>query len=102
MCNHIVRVSMADTATVIMGVVHMDSLTASFANLLAVWQPLMHRFHAHLEQLDPRLRYHLPKATVSPADFLDISGCFPASTHGLPHINVTRLILTMHRPQQSE
>ena len=42
----------------------MDSLTASFANLLAVWQPLMHRFHAHLEQLDPRLRYHLPPALL--------------------------------------
>ena len=42
----------------------MDSLTASFATLLAVWQPLMHRFHAHLEQLDPRLRYHLPPALL--------------------------------------
>jgi hypothetical protein len=51
-------------AVIMGGVVHMDSLTASFANLLAVWEPLMHRFHAHLEQLNPRLRYHLPPALL--------------------------------------
>src|ERR671939_681696 len=42
----------------------MDSLTASFANVLAVWEPLLDRFHSHLEQLNPRLRYHLPPALL--------------------------------------
>jgi len=42
----------------------MDKLAASFANLLAVWQPLLDRFHTHLEQLNPRLRYHLPPALL--------------------------------------
>ena len=40
----------------------MDPLLASFARLLAVWPPAQDRFHHHLEQLNPRLRYLLPPA----------------------------------------
>src|SRR3954453_2449171 len=42
----------------------MESLTDSFAKVFAVWQPLLERFHGHLEQLNPRLRYHLPPALL--------------------------------------
>lgn len=40
----------------------MNPLLASFAHLLTVWQPAQYRFHHHLEQLNPRLRYLLPPA----------------------------------------
>jgi hypothetical protein len=37
-------------------------LLPSIAHLLAFWQPALRRFYAHLERLDPRLRYLLPSA----------------------------------------
>jgi hypothetical protein len=37
-------------------------LLPSIAHLLAFWQPGVRRFYAHLERLDPRLRYLLPSS----------------------------------------
>jgi hypothetical protein len=37
-----------------------ELLLASMCQLLAAWQPALQRFYAHLEHLDPRLRYLLP------------------------------------------
>jgi hypothetical protein len=37
-------------------------LLPSIAHLLAFWEPALRRFYAHLERLDPRLRYLLPSA----------------------------------------
>lgn len=42
--------------------IHTDLLLPSIAQLLAAWQPALKRFYAHLERLDPRLRYLLPAA----------------------------------------
>ncbi len=45
-----------------MALTNMDLLLPSIGHLLAAWQPAMQRFHAHLERLNPRLRYLLPPA----------------------------------------
>lgn len=45
-----------------MALTNMDLILPSIAHLLAAWQPAVRRFHAHLERLNPRLRYLLPLA----------------------------------------
>ncbi|MGH8865461.1 MAG: hypothetical protein ACREVZ_12570, partial [Burkholderiales bacterium] len=45
-----------------MAPVNMGLLLPSIAHLLATWRSAEQRFHAHLERLDPRLRYLLPRA----------------------------------------
>jgi hypothetical protein len=42
--------------------IKVDLLLPSIAVLLAAWQPTTQRFYAHLERLDPRLRYLLPSS----------------------------------------
>ncbi len=45
-----------------MSAIQTDLIRPSIARLIEHWQPSLERFHAHLERLNPRLRYLLPSS----------------------------------------
>ena len=74
-----------------MAPVNLGLLLPSIAHLLAAWPSAEQRFHAHLERLNPRLRYLLPRtlpryARLALHRVLKQRGVTESSTPGLSRL----------------